>query len=499
MKTAVIYARYSSDSQTEQSIEGQIRECESYAARNDIVILDRYIDRAMTATNDNRPEFRKMLKDSAKKNWELVLVYKLDRFARNVYESVNNRKKLEDNGVKLMSAMENIPDTPEGDMFRGIIENMNAYYSEDVRQKVKRGMNESRQKGQFTGGFIIYGYKVVNKKVVIDEEQAVVIRFIYEQYDRGVYIKDIIKELTDRGVLNHGEPFARNTVYNILKNEKYSGIYRYKDEIFDNIYPQIVPGDIFDSVRRKTVVNKKGSRSVEVVYILRNKIKCGYCGQPISAECGTSKMGYKVRYYKCYGRKNGNDCKKANVGKQFLEDFIINEITERLKDKSVINSITKKILAAQSDDTKDNSMLQMLMRERKTTQTALDNLMKAIEQGIISKTTNQRLHELESSCDELDKKIAIEKNKQVILLTEKDIRQYYEQALKLEPLMIINYLIKEIKLFDDKVEIHYNSPLLESPDDSRDSLFYTGKGFILNEIQHPQKIYKKTMKVEMYV
>lgn len=206
-----------------------------------------------------------------------------------------------------------------------------------------------------------------------------------------------------------------------------------------------------------------------------------------------------MRYYKCYGRKNGNGCKKANVGKQFLEDFIINEITEKLKDKTIIKTIVKQILAAQADDTKDNSMLQVLMRERKTTQTALDNLMKAIEQGIISKTTNQRLHELENNCDKLDKKIAIEKNKQVILLTEKDIRQYYEQALKLEPLMINNYLIKEIKLFDDKVEIHYNSPLLESPDDSRDSLFYTGKGVILNEIQHPQKIYKKTMKVEMYV
>jgi len=499
MITAVIYARYSSDSQSEQSIEGQLRVCQEYAERNNIVVVDTYIDRAMTGTNDNRPEFRRMLKDSAKRNWEAVLVYKLDRFARNLYESVNNRKKLEDNGVKLMSAMENIPDTSEGKLFRAIIEGYNEYYSEDVRQKVKRGMNESRQKGHFTGGYLIYGYKVVNRKIVIDEEKADVVRYIYEQYHRGVYIKDIMAELQKKGIYNNGKPFAKNTVYNILKNEKYSGIYRYKEEIFDNIYPQIVPQDIYQSVRAKTVVNHKGSRSVEVIYILRNKLKCGYCGQSISAECGTSKTGKKERYYKCYGRKNGNSCKKTNVRKQYLEDFIVGEIVDRLKDKTVVNHIVKQIMKIQEQDNKENSMLQLLLKEKRATETALSNILNAIEQGIVSKTTNQRLHELEMKDEELERKIAVEKNKQIINLTEKEIKQYYEQALKLEPLMLINYLIKEIVLYDDKVEIHYNSPLKEGPDENRDFSFYTGKGVIYNETQHPKKIYKQEMGVEMYV
>ena len=114
MKTAVIYARYSSDRQTEQSIDGQIHVCMEYAERNDIVIVGTYIDRAMTGTNDNREQFQKMLKDSDKKPFDYVLVYKLDRFSRNKYEMAIHRKRLKDNGIKILSAMENIPDTPEG-------------------------------------------------------------------------------------------------------------------------------------------------------------------------------------------------------------------------------------------------------------------------------------------------------------------------------------------------------------------------------------------------
>ena len=122
MKTAVIYARYSCDQQTEQSIEGQLRVCEDYAKAHDILILDTYIDRAMTGTNDNRPDFQRMIKDSARREWTYILVYKLDRFSRNKYETAIHKKTLRDNGVKLLSAMENIPDTPEGIILESLLE-----------------------------------------------------------------------------------------------------------------------------------------------------------------------------------------------------------------------------------------------------------------------------------------------------------------------------------------------------------------------------------------
>ena len=204
-----------------------------------------------------------------------------------------------------------------------MIEGYAEYYSAELSQKVKRGMNETRQKGNFTGGTIIYGYKVENHKVVIDEEKAEVVRFIYDQYAQGVYVKDIIKTLTERDIFNRGKKFARNTVYNILKNEKYSGIYRHGNEVFTNMYPQIVGAEIYENVRRKTETNKYGTRSVEVVYLLRNKIKCGYCGSPISAECGTAKNGQKIRYYKCLGRKHQSGCKKSQVEKKYSKNMYL--------------------------------------------------------------------------------------------------------------------------------------------------------------------------------
>ena len=163
LRTAAIYARYSSESQTEQSIEGQVRVCKQFAEKNDLLVVGQYIDRATTGTNDNRAAFQQMLRDSKRKQWSVVIVYKLDRFARNKYESVVNRKKLTDNGVELVSAMENIPDTPEGKLFLAVIEGFNEYFSEDLKQKVNRGLKESWLKGNATGGRDIFGWDLKDK------------------------------------------------------------------------------------------------------------------------------------------------------------------------------------------------------------------------------------------------------------------------------------------------------------------------------------------------
>lgn len=172
MKTAVIYARYSSDRQTEQSIEGQVRVCNDYAERNGILIVNQYIDRATTGTNDNREEFQKMLKDSDKKQFDFVLVYKLDRFSRNKFEMAMHRKRLKDNGIKILSAMENIPDSPEGILLESLLEGMNQYYSEELSQKTRRGQRETRIKGLHCAGKLNYGYYTEKKKVFIHEEEG---------------------------------------------------------------------------------------------------------------------------------------------------------------------------------------------------------------------------------------------------------------------------------------------------------------------------------------
>ena len=421
MKTAAIYARYSCDAQTEQSIEGQLHVCKEYAERNGIVILDTYIDRAMTGTNDNRPDFQRMIKDSAEKRWNFILVYKLDRFSRNKFESVINRKKLSDNGVKVLSAMENIPDTPEGIILESLLEGMNQYFSAELSQKVKRGMRETRLKGYYQGGGLPYGYRVEDRKIVVDEEQAKNVRYMFEQFAKGVYVREIIEALTARGVTYHGKPFAKNTVYNILKNEKYCGVYYHGEERIDNMYPQIVPDEIFERVRNITESNKHGKRSVEVTYLLRHKLVCGYCGQSVIAENGTARNGERRYYYKCRGRKaRVNDCKKAAVPKEELERLVLDAVIGQLKEPALMDKLVNAILAEQETRNKENSALLVMQREQRQNEIALDNIMKGIERGIMNNTTNKRMKdttnkrmkELEARQEELERLILIEKGKQ---------------------------------------------------------------------------------------
>ena len=487
MKTAVIYARYSSDSQSEQSIEGQLRICEEYAKHNNILILNTYIDRAMTGKNDHRASFQQMLRDSIKQSWDYVLVYKLDRFSRNKYEIAMHKKTLRDNGVKLLSAMENIPDTPEGIILESLLEGMAEYYSAELAQKVKRSMHETRLKGYFQGGTLPYGYKLDGRKIVIDEDKQEIVKYIFEQYANGVYVRNIITSLTTKGILNKNKPFATNTIYNILRNEKYTGRYVKDNEEFNNMYPQIVSNEVFEKVRSKSRVNHYGKRSVRLVYLLRNKLICGYCGNPISAESGTAKNGEKRNYYKGLGRKKfNNGCEKSTIRKETLESFVVDTIISELQKPQNIDKIVSNLMRVQNNMANLNTTLKILEKEQKQSQNSLNNILSAIEQGVVNNTTNKRMKELEARLEELEKSVLIERSKISIKVSESEMREYFKTALELKPEMLVNYLIREIKIYNDKMEIQFNSPIYRSPDNQG---FYFWKNYKLL----PQKIQNKTL------
>ena len=217
MKTAAVYARYSSDRQTEQSIEGQLRVCREFAKANDIRIIDEYIDRAMTGTNDNRPAFQKMLSDSDRScPWDIVLVYAIDRFGRNSIEIAINKHRLEKNGKVLISATQrtssNIDGTKnlDGILLENVLIGLAEYYSAELAVKIRRGLKESWSKGQFTGGNLAYGYKLNNKKVEIDHDQAEVVLTMFNMYANGYIAQDIIDVLHDKGLQHKGKPFLPN-------------------------------------------------------------------------------------------------------------------------------------------------------------------------------------------------------------------------------------------------------------------------------------------------
>ena len=185
--TAVIYARYSSDNQREESIEGQIRECTAYAEKNDITVVKHYIDRAISAKTDNRPQFQQMIRDSERKLFDMVLVWKLDRFARNRYDSARYKTQLKKNGVKLMSATEIISDGPEGIILESVLEGYAEYYSADLSEKVIRGMTENALKGKFTGGAVPVGYRIdENQRFQTDPLTAPLIAEAFRMYNEGL-------------------------------------------------------------------------------------------------------------------------------------------------------------------------------------------------------------------------------------------------------------------------------------------------------------------------
>lgn len=158
---AVIYARYSSDMQREESIEAQTRAVRDFAQHNDILIVNEYIDRAKSATTTDRPQFQQMLADSANGGFDLVLVHKLDRFARNRYDSIGCRMELKKNGVSLILVLEQFDsDSPESIITESVLEAMAEYYSLNLAREVRKGQRENAYKSMWTGGLPPYGYDV---------------------------------------------------------------------------------------------------------------------------------------------------------------------------------------------------------------------------------------------------------------------------------------------------------------------------------------------------
>jgi len=502
MKTAVIYARYSSERQTEQSIEGQLRVCQEYAEKNDMVIVDTYIDRAMTGTNDNRADFQRMIKDSYKKAWNVVLVYKLDRFSRDKYETAIHRRTLKNNGAKLISAMENIPDTPEGIILESLLEGMNQYYSAELSQKVRRGMKESRSKGNFTGGYIIYGYKVENKKVIIDEDQAKIIRYVFTEFAGGRLVTDIMAELNEKGVLNHGKPFARTTVYRLLSTEKYSGIYHYGNETFTDIYPQIVPNEVYEIVKLKLETNKYGKHKENVYYLLKNKLKCGYCGKPVNSDAGTSKTGAVMRYYKCSGKRKDKSCPQSPIRKEVLEKLVTDTITQTMS-PDMIDYIADRIMDVHKKKVNDQSVLNILMKEHEDVERSINNILNAIENGISTNSTKQRLEDLEEKKSDLTNKIALEKNKEQFEITKNDIIKYVKKAIQKDPRQMVRLLIKEIILYNERIEIYMNYTDRKEPDDGNDhrvfSFYSTTRSAAIDQRKTGINAVKVNYTIELYI
>ena len=467
MIRAVIYARYSSHAQKDASIEQQLRVCRQWAREHDIQIVAEYCDHAISGTSDKRPEFLRMIKDSAKGRWERVLVYKIDRFARNRYDSAMYKARLKKNGVKVYSVMEPIPDGPEGILLESVLEGSAEYYSANLSQNIRRGMHDNALACKVNNGGLPLGLKKgEDGKYAIEPAGAAVVREIFEMYAAGANVTEIIATLNSRGLrTSRGARWNKNSLHTILRNERYAGVYIWKDVRIEGGIPAIISKELFDAVQEqlKKVARAPAAARTDVDYMLTGKLFCGHCGSAMVGESGTGKSGRKFYYYACIKRKRQKACDKKPVKKDWIEETIVRQTRERCLTDEVIAVIVDAALELQERE-RDDSVLRSFEAELLEVKRWISNILKAIEQGIITPSTKQRLEELEGRRLDLEDAIASEKIEKP-RFSRDQLTFWLERFRSVDPSdpysqefmsTFIDMFIKAVYVYDDHLRIVCN-------------------------------------------
>ena len=424
---AVIYARYSSHNQRDVSIEQQVRECQQFAKRNGLQVVGVYDDHALTGTNDKRPAFQKMIRDAKQAGWSYVIVYSLDRFARDRYDSAVYKRQLRNLGIRVLSAMENIGDDPTGVLMEGLLESLAEYYSRELGSKVKRGMTDNASRCQVNGKLPLGYVKGPDGKYAIDENEAAIVREIYQRVSDQEQLSCIVQDLNARGLqTKEHHKWNKSSFNTILSNERYTGVYIYGDTKVPGGIPAIISQELFDKVQY-AVTNKKNPRSLgpqrrrreKGLYMLTGKLFCGECKEPLVGICGTGKSGRTYNYYVCRGKLHKH-CRLKNIPRDDIELFIATALKATMLTDEAIVALADATIAYQQRKLMEND-IGPLRSQLADTERSLNNLVKAIEKGIFSESTQSRLQELETQKRVLSGQLAIAQEEASRMMTREQI------------------------------------------------------------------------------
>lgn len=465
-KLAVVYARYSSHSQGEQSIEGQLSEAHKYAAAHGYTIVHEYVDRAKSGRSDNREEFQKMLKDTAKRQFDVIILWKVDRFGRNREEITFNKHRCKKNGVRVEYIAETIPNTPEGVILESVLEGFAEYYSLQLSQNIRRGQAESAEKCQSTGGNRPMGYLTgPDKRFILDPDTAPTVKMIFDMYAAGQTVTEIITYLNDMGLHNRrGKKFTKNSLYAILNNEKYTGVYIYKDKRIEGGMPRIVDDDTFWKVQELLKTNKRAPahKWSRADYILTDKLFCGKCGSGMIGESGTSKTGAKHNYYICAKKKREKACDKKAVKQALIEDLVIQSTIDLLSDDELLEFLIENTWQFYNAQDETQEELDALSRQLEQTEAAIENLIRAIEAGILNSATKKRMDELEAQQKELITAIADREIARNFHITREYVDFFFRQFRDKDytdrecQKQLVATFINSVFVYDDYIKINYN-------------------------------------------
>lgn len=474
LSEGVIYARYSSHSQRDVSIEQQIRACKLFAERHGVKVVKIYEDRALTGTNDKRPGFQQMIQDAKRGGWNYVIVYTLDRFARNRYDNAIYKHQLKDCGVKVLSAMENISDDPVGVLIESQLEALAEYYSRELSRKVQRGHEDNARKCLVNGPLPLGYVKGPDSRYQICESEAEIVREIFRRVKDQEKFSSIIADLNARGVLTKkGKKWNRSSFNQILSNERYTGVYIYRDIRTPGGIPQIITQEVFDSVqcilhlkpnarRDRSGTTPQKRRREGGVYLLTGKLYCGHCKSAMTGVSGTSHTAAPHFYYTCKGRRADHaSCDKRNVRRNHIERFVATALRDTMLTDAAIRALAAAAIEYQQR-TGANRELESLKNQLADVNRSLNNLMNAIEAGIFSATTQSRLAELETQKRDLGRLInALEAEVEEALTYEEivatlELFQHGDVTDKDYQEALIDTFLVAAYVYDDRVKFIFN-------------------------------------------
>ena len=482
---AVIYARFSSDNQREESIDAQVRAIRDYAKKNSIIVVGEYIDKAKSAMTDNRPEFLRMVSDSTKGGFDLVLVHKLDRFTRNRQDSIGYRMELKKHGVSLVSVLEYLDDeSPESLILESVLEAMAEYYSKNLAREVNKGMKENALKGLHSGGIPPLGYDLdpETKMLVINEKEAEAVRLTFKMFNEGCGYSRINEELNLRGYKTKvGRSFSNNSLTNVVRNEKYIGIFvfnkltskdhrgkrngnSYKDaeDIIkvEGVVPPIITKEEFRVAQNKINSRKhsRGANNAKEVYLLSGKIVCGEC---LGAYAGSRKHAGRNKKlqvtYRCITRKSKHACTNKEVRREYLEAFVLDALSKHIFDDKLIDRLAESYKKYQESKSSDTITTRDDLKTRiSEIATQIDNLV-----GVIIKSGSavlaQKLSEIEVE------KIYLEAEYNQICevyeiqeITIEKLTESFDMARELLKAGELSATKKLIELYVDRVTVYKN-------------------------------------------
>ena len=467
-ENAVIYARYSSDNQRDASIDQQVKACQKYAEEKGLTVIKVYDDRALTGKTDKRPSFLQMIKDSAKRKFQFVIVYSLDRFSRNKYDSAIHKHTLKENGVKVLSAMEHITDDPTGGLMETILEGFAQYYSDELSQKINRGLTDNAEKGIVNGSVPLGFRRGADGHAEIVAEEAEIVREVFRRANEGEQLIRIIEDLNRRGITTkHGHQWNRSSFNTLLTNERYIGVYRYKGIVHEHGFPEIVSPDLYYAVQQRMgqKPNARGStmrrRSEYGTYLLTGKLICGKCGALMTGISGVGRHGDRCFYYTCVRKKKDHACDKKNVRRDPVELAVTTYLQQMLQDDELIDWMAEQAVAYQNLG-RDDDEFEAVGKELKEATRKKENIIDAIADGMRTASMKAKLEELEQRETELKARYAILKQDRENDITKDMILSYLEMLRDgdainkgFQQLMIDSFLDKAI-VYDDHLKLVFN-------------------------------------------